>query len=255
MWLGRVGNTRDVICNRVLRLDNIVERSYIVLLILNCLVDDRNASDFNKAISRLLENINCEYEIRRACQTESIIDLLRYTHLIISGSEASALDDNPWDGLLINIIRSFITEKKQILGICYGHQFLARTLIGKGCLKKRTKPEIGWVKINTASNKLFENVNEAVSFVLHYDEVAYLTNDFRIIASSKSCPIHAFQYKDFPVWGIQFHPEYNLEQSKKIFESISKIEPNFDNYFSNDLQETTQLINIELVINNILKAC
>lgn len=92
--------------------------------------------------------------------------------------------------------------EKQALGICYGHQFLARVLVGKECLKKRTKPEIGWVKINTVSNKLFENMSETVSFVLHYDEVAYLTDEFRIIASTESCAIHAFQYRHLPVWGI-----------------------------------------------------
>ncbi|HEY8909377.1 MAG TPA: type 1 glutamine amidotransferase [Desulfosporosinus sp.] len=226
-----------------------------MLLVLNCLVDDRNAGEFNSAISKLLNETTCEYEIQRACQTESIVDLPRFSHLLISGSEASALDDNLWDGLLVNTIGSFITNKKPILGICYGHQFLARTIVGKECIKKRAKPEIGYVKISTNSNELFRNVNDAMSFVLHYDEVTHLTDDFRVIASTKSCPIHAFQYKDLPVWGIQFHPEYNLEQSRKIFESFSKIEPDFDNYFINDLNNDITLINIKLVIKNFLKVC
>lgn len=226
-----------------------------MLLVLNCLVDDQNAGEFNRAMSMLLDKTNCDYQIHRASQTESIVGLPRFSHLLISGSEASALDDNPWDHLLENIIDSFIIKKKPILGICYGHQFLARTIVGKGCLKKREQPEIGWIKINTDTNELFRNLNNVVSFVLHYDEVAYLTDEFHIIASTNTCPIHSYQYKDLPVWGIQFHPEYNLGQSREIFESFSKVEPNFNLYFINELDSESDLENIEQVIKNFLKVC
>ncbi|MBU7005106.1 type 1 glutamine amidotransferase [Phosphitispora fastidiosa] len=223
-----------------------------MLLVLNCLVEDESADEFDMAMSILLKNTNCVYQTYRASQTESIADLHRYSHLLISGSEASALDDNSWDELLVTTIDRFITDKKPVLGICYGHQFLARTIVGKECLKKRELPEIGWAKIYNCSNELFRSVNDAVSVVLHYDEVAYLTDDFRIIASSQSCPIHSYQYKDLPVWGIQFHPEYNLELSKEIFELFSKTEPKFDQSFINDLDKESDLENITKVIKNFI---
>jgi len=126
-------------------------------------------------------------------------------------------------------------------------------IVGKRCLKKREQPEIGWVKIHTYTNELFKDVNDKVSFVLHYDEVTYLTDDFQIIASSQSCPVHSYQYKDLPVWGIQFHPEYNLEQSREILEAYSKIEPKFGQCFINDLDKGRDLGNITQVIKNFLE--
>lgn len=224
-----------------------------MLLVLNCLVDDKNADEFDRAMSILLDKTNCVYQAFRACQTDSIADLHQFSHLLISGSEASALDDNSWDELLVNTIGSFIADKKPVLGICYGHQFLARMIVGKRCLKKREQPEIGWVKIHTYTNELFKDVNDKVSFVLHYDEVTYLTDDFQIIASSQSCPVHSYQYKDLPVWGIQFHPEYNLEQSREILEAYSKIEPKFGQCFINDLDKGRDLGNITQVIKNFLE--
>ena len=227
-----------------------------MLLILNCMVDDNYANDFNESISRLLNKNTIMYETVRMREVSSLPDISAFTHLIISGSEASALDDNQWDKLLIDVIHGFIRKKRPVLGICYGHQFLARALLGKEYLRKRLKPEIGWIKIekiNGANNELFNGINEAVSTVIHYDEVVHLTDDFHIIASTTGCPIHSFQYKDLPVWGIQFHPEYDLEQSKKIFTEISKVEPNFSDYFVNDLQEGNKLRDIENVIYNFLK--
>jgi len=36
------------------------------------------------------------------------------------------------------------------------------------------------------------------------------------LAKSDSCEIQAFQYKDKPVWGLQFHPENNRGTNKAM---------------------------------------
>lgn len=229
------------------------EGGYVMILVLNCNVNDQHASDFDEVISENINKLDLPFDIKRISQNQDIEDLFQYTHLIISGSEASALDDNPWDNSLSEIILHFINHKKAVLGICYGHQFLARTLIGKQCLRKAQKAEIGWLRIDIRDNKLFDNIYKPVSFVLHYDEVSCLTEDFSIIASSKDCAIHGYQYKHFPIWGIQFHPEFNYAKSKQIFEAFSQIEANFHEYFINDLDEESRLLQNDLFIHNFLK--
>ncbi len=88
--------------------------------------------------------------------------------------------------------------------------------------------------------------------VSHYDEVNNLPENFKIIASTPGCPVHGFQYKNLPVWGVQFHPEYNIEEANEIFDLISEQDPLFSQYYSNALVEETQLNQNEQIIVNFL---
>ncbi|MGZ3696033.1 MAG: type 1 glutamine amidotransferase, partial [Bdellovibrionota bacterium] len=49
------------------------------------------------------------------------------------------------------------------------------------------------------------------SFEFHSDEVYKLPKGFKVTASSGPCQVQAFDVEDAPMWGIQFHPERDLE--------------------------------------------
>ncbi|MGD2085423.1 MAG: gamma-glutamyl-gamma-aminobutyrate hydrolase family protein [Candidatus Aminicenantes bacterium] len=223
-----------------------------MVLVLNCMKDDVLAQSFDRAISRPLGNVDKKADFLRIPAAREIPDLSAYSHFIISGSEASVLDDNPWEELLKEIIDNIINMKKPLLAICYAHQFLVRALLGKKYVRRTETPEFGWVDITLTGNPLFKGITASVFMVSHYDEVFHLTDDFKIIASTPHCAVHGFQYKDLPVWGLQFHPEYNVEEADEIFHLIKKRDPSFSTYFFTDLRTEMQMEQNERIFFNFL---
>lgn len=221
-----------------------------MVLVLNYMKSDKLAESFNRAVTRSIRKAGKNADFLRIPKAGEISDLSRYSHVIISGAEASVVEDNPWDAVLEMIIHDTIEQKKFLLGICYGHQFIVRAIAGKQCVKKSEIPEIGWADIHISDNPIFEGITAPVCMVSHYDEVCNLTENFKIIASTPGCPVHGFQYKNLPVWGLQFHPEYNIEEANEIFDLILEEDPLSLNYYSNALVEETQLNQNEQIIVN-----
>ncbi|UCH97778.1 MAG: gamma-glutamyl-gamma-aminobutyrate hydrolase family protein [Candidatus Aminicenantes bacterium] len=219
--------------------------------------DEILAESFDIAISRPLQQADWTADFVRIPRTRKTPDLSKYSHFILSGSEASVVEDNPWEEKLKEIIDNIIDMKKPLLGICYGHQFIVRALLGRRSVRKTETPEFGWMNITLSKNPLFEGIvapNPPVFMVSHYDEVCRLTDDFQILASTPRCGVHAFQYKDLPVWGVQFHPEYNVEEANEIFDIIKKRDSSFSIYFFNALRDEAQLEQNERIFLNFLQS-
>jgi GMP synthase (glutamine-hydrolysing) len=219
--------------------------------------DDDLADSFDRALLRPLEKAGKEETtFFRVPREKQIPDLSGYSHIIISGSESSAIDDNPWDDLLLKIVHAIMHRRKPLLGICYGHQFIARAVGGKHCVRRSEHPEFGWADIQLTEDPLFAGVTtpSLLSMVSHYDEVYNLPGGFKILASNTCCAVHAFQFKDLPVWGIQFHPEYNIEEANEIFQLVSLSDPTFCKHAARDvLPDETQLRDNERIIRNFLE--
>jgi GMP synthase-like glutamine amidotransferase len=229
-----------------------VKEVIIMILVLNCINENITVDSFERAISRSIQKTGLEADFVRIAQTQEMPDLSRYTHVIISGSEASVVEDNPWDDRLKEIILRTIALEKPLLGICYGHQFLVRTLLGKQSVRRTATPEFGWLKISLSKNPLFAGISEGVFMESHYDEVCNLSEDFRVLAVTPRCTVQALQYRDLPVWGVQFHPEYHVEEANEIFDLVKERDPLFPTYFLNALQNETQLEQNERIFLNFL---
>jgi len=147
-----------------------------------------------------------------------------FSHLVISGSAASALENNIWDGELSSVIDDFFEADKAILGICYGHQYLASWFIGKSCLYLMDKPEYGWNWVEIKQNPLFKGVSSGIFCHIHEDSVTRLPESCELIAESDT-GIQGFQYTGKKVFGVQFHPDYNYKEAKEIFERRSASSP------------------------------
>ena len=64
------------------------------------------------------------------------------------------------------------------------------------------------------------------AFTFHFDEVIRDSHpDIKVLAQSASCAIHAFRWGALPVWGIQAHPEIDLENTRDFLRSASAIWP------------------------------
>ncbi len=206
-----------------------------MILVLNCMEDERFVKSFDEAILRLVEASGKKAEFVRVPKIAKIPSLSGYSHIIVSGSEASAVEDNIWDGMLAEAINEIVRLKKPLLGICYGHQFLTRAISGKACVRKSLTPEFGWgeIRLTKAGERsdLFKGIIEPYCMLSHYDEVCNLPIEYKVLAYTSRCEVHAYRYKNLPVWGVQFHPEYGIRESDEIFDVVKEEDPALPGYF------------------------
>lgn len=112
-----------------------------------------------------------------------------------------------------------------IIGICAGHQFMARYFGGK--VKPAETPEFGKIELMLLKegNLLFKGVpKKSIVWESHNDEVTLLPDDFELLAESESCKIQAIKHKKKPFYGLQFHPEVeHTEYGTQIFKNFVKL--------------------------------
>jgi GMP synthase-like glutamine amidotransferase len=138
-----------------------------------------------------------------------------FTHIILTGSEASILEREKWVHKEIDLTLEAIQRDIPVLGSCWGHQLLALELAGPAHIRKSDHPEIGWISVEiTEENTLLGPRGRDFVFSSHLDEVVDLCDDFRVFATSEKCKVHAFQWRSNPVWGIQSHPEMNIQDAQ-----------------------------------------
>jgi GMP synthase (glutamine-hydrolysing) len=147
-----------------------------------------------------------------------------FDRVILSGSKTSALEDAPWVSQLHELVRATLNEKIPFLGVCYGHQTLARVLSDKNSCRRAETPEVGWTEIEIIDEApLLKGLpRKFFSFSSHVEEVGQLPTGLRNLARSKDCAVQACQLGETPVYGIQFHPERGAEEAEKTFAEKKK---------------------------------
>jgi GMP synthase (glutamine-hydrolysing) len=109
-----------------------------------------------------------------------------------------------------------------VLGICVGHQYLARHF--GGSVGRSSSPEFGRVavRIEAPGHPLFAGLpTELKVWESHNDQVTRLPSGWRRIAGSESCPVQAIADPAHPRFGVQFHPEVeHTEGGRRIFENF-----------------------------------
>ena len=200
------------------------------ILILNILSETSFKTSFDKRIAEVFQTIDTPYDTIYLDDLRNFNRFNHYTHLLISGSTESATEENEWYPDLDTIIRRFISDEKSILGICFGHQFLVRHILGKEHVQKSLTPEIGWTEITLSNNLVFRTITSLKSAVFHYDEVFDLDDRFEVTASSDRCAVQGFQMKGKSIWGLQFHPDFMYPDVSAFIEEARQEEDQFDAY-------------------------
>jgi len=160
-----------------------------------------------------------------------------YTHLILTGSEASIIERENWVYEEIEVVQDAVEKGLSILGSCYGHQLLAFALLGSASVQRCAQPEVGWIPIQIkVENELLGKKRSAFSFSSHFDEVVNLSDAFLVLASSKDCQIQAFQLKKRPIWGIQIHPEINISNAQIFLKKLISLDLETKPFFEKALK-------------------
>ncbi|MBT7468895.1 MAG: C26 family cysteine hydrolase domain-containing family [Candidatus Cloacimonetes bacterium] len=219
------------------------------LLILNCTLAEAGIARLDGLFSEILGKLNIDFESIHLSKAIGNID--RFSHLLITGSALFASQANECDEKIYEIVGTFMN--KHILGICYGHQMLAKALMKKNVCRQSKTPELGWRKIELNDNALFEGIQNPVLYESHFEEVFDLDDNFRIIAKNQNCNIQSFQYKDLPIWGVQFHPEITFEYGKQSIKNSKQRFAEKGDFFKIELENKSQIEQNFKIFKNFFK--
>ncbi len=148
--------------------------------------------------------------------------------IILSGSPFSVNEEKAPD---VNVQE--MISKVPVLGVCYGAQLTAKRY--GGLVAKSNKREYGRALLHKQKDDiLFNNVVERSQvWMSHSDTIKELPAGFELLATTESIPVAAFKKSsngvhatesltnDFPLYGVQFHPEvYHSQEGKKILRNF-----------------------------------
>ncbi|MGN1482052.1 bifunctional anthranilate synthase component II/anthranilate phosphoribosyltransferase [Porcipelethomonas sp.] len=131
-------------------------------------------------------------------------------------------------GISIEAIKHF-SGKMPILGICLGHQSICEAFGGKIVpAKELMHGKSSSIKIDTSSD-IFKTLPETIVCARYHSLIAdegSLPDCLKVIGYDSSGQIMAVEHKQYPTYGLQFHPESVLTNYGKIIikNFLSKIE-------------------------------
>ncbi|MBU4535382.1 MAG: GMP synthase subunit A [Euryarchaeota archaeon] len=115
-----------------------------------------------------------------------------------------------------------------ILGICLGHQLIARAFGGE--VSTADAQSYAQIQLNILDeDDIFQGLGpEMKVWASHKDEVKKMPENFDVLASSTICDVEAMKHHQKPVYGIQFHPEvYHTENGSRVFENFYDVCKNY----------------------------
>lgn len=95
-----------------------------------------------------------------------------------------------------------------MLGVCAGHQFMAKHFGGEASPGKNG-PEFGMVEMSVLEEgDILRGVpDKTIVWASHHDEVSRLPPKWKVLASSEACPVQVMRHETKPLFGMSFHPE------------------------------------------------
>ena len=119
-------------------------------------------------------------------------------------------------GISVDIIRA-LAGKIPILGVCLGHQAIGYAYGGK--IIRAKKLMHGKTSMIRHDNKQIfkgiENPFEATRYHSLVIERKTMPKCLQVTARTSDGEIMGIRHKDFPIWGVQFHPESILTTAGK----------------------------------------
>lgn len=131
-------------------------------------------------------------------------------------------------GISMTVLEEFYKTKK-ILGICLGHQCIAK-FFGANIAKSKNPTHGKTSKIFVCDNsKLFQNLPQNFDVTRYHSlevEKSSMPPDLKITAETQDGTIMALEHNALPIYGVQFHPEAILTQyGHELLKNFIEIKP------------------------------
>ena len=183
------------------------------ILLVDCYVDEPGAAQtFGAFVAP------DRMHVARATHRRLDENVGEYGAVIISGSAAAIVDPPAWAAPLEDLVRDAAERDVPLLGVCFGHQIIARALYGRDTVRESARAELGWLELDRhGDDPLFEGVERRFRvFCSHLEEVANLPDEVEVLAGSADCAVHAFRIRGSRMWGVQFHAEMTLDEARLL---------------------------------------
>ncbi len=173
-------------------------------------------SQYTQLIARAVREASVYCEIIPYHKSIDYTDNLR--GIILSGSPFSVNDAN---APVVDI--EAIANRVPVLGLCYGAQLTAK-LFG-GLVEKSDKREYGRASLQLIQEDTLLDTVSPLSqvWMSHSDTIKKLPDGFSILGTTESIPVAAFKRTagNFPIYGLQFHPEvYHSTEGKILLKNF-----------------------------------
>ena len=187
-------------------------------------------SQFTQLIARRIReaNVFCEIVSHKKVSINQVNKNVR--GLILSGGPLNVYQNDKF-----SFDKNILKKNLPVLGICFGHQILSKSLGGR--VKQSKHREFGLANLIKNSNSklldgFFDKQNRSSVWMSHADQVTKIPKSFKIIAKSQNSKFAAVEDSKNNFYGVQFHPEVTHTQNgKKIINNflfkICKIKRNW----------------------------
>lgn len=185
------------------------------------LIDNYDSFSYN--LYQLIGGINPDIKVIRndELSVEEIL-ALKPSHIIISPGPGRPCDA----GVCEDVIKA-AAGKVPLLGVCLGHQAICESFGAEiTYAKKLMHGKKSVTKLDTSS-RLFRDIPEMCE-VARYHSLAAAETGFpdclKVTARTDDGEIMAVEHKEYPIFGVQFHPESILTQhGRKMAENFLEV--------------------------------
>ncbi len=168
------------------------------------LIDNYDSFSYN--LFQYIGTIDPDIKVIRNDElTVEEIDALSPSHIVISPGPGK-----PCDAGVCEEVIDKLKGKYPILGVCLGHQAICETFGATvDHASKLMHGKMSIADIDTSS-KIFKGLDNMIEVARYHSLAAVketIPDCLKITAKTDEGDVMAVEHKDYPVYGVQFHPE------------------------------------------------
>lgn len=177
------------------------------------LIDNYDSFSYN--LVQLLGELDPDIRvIRNDEMTVEEIEALKPSHIILSPGPGY-----PKDAGVCEEVVQRLKGKFPILGVCLGHQGICEVFGATIChARQLMHGKKSNVKID-CSDAVFKGLPERIDVARYHSLIAdidTIPEELKVISVDDNNEVMAVKHKDYPVYGLQFHPESILTPEGRV---------------------------------------
>ena len=177
---------------------------------MNILVID-NYDSFTFNLVHYLEELDCEVTVKRNDQFE-LSEVAAFDKIVLS--PGPGIPDEA--GLLKPVIEKY-AKTIPMLGVCLGHQAIAEVFGGTLTNLSTVFHGVASTMTVLQDDPLFAGLSQSFDVGRYHSWVVNkpLPKGFVLLAEEENGQVMAFKHDNYPIYGVQFHPESVLTPDGK----------------------------------------